>query len=228
MRYSVWSALLLPIKVHPAIMSTLCETCEQEPFKYRCPACSAQSTILCKVPILSYKSTNWLAACSLRCSKDHKCGNSLNSLINDAPGRSRLYQEPSTEKALLDEGIDQSTNDSITSAPEVQELFIRYPKLRAQLRSIYEASLEHHHTDQHSNHSRGSNVSRGRGGGYHKGPDHVHKQQWTMERAINSGLKRLQWDLQASNIDPNGLAEFCKTIARIRAGLMAENPNHIS
>jgi len=213
-------------RVYPAIMPTLCEICKQEPFKYRCPACSTHSMMLCKIPIPCCKWTDSLTACSLRCSKDHKCGNSLNSLIDDAPSRSRLHQEPSTE--TLGTPIEQCTSDSIISAPEVQELFIRYPKLRTQLRSVYEASLEHHHIEQHSTQPRGSYGTRGRGRGYHREPDHVHKRQWTTEKAINSGLKRLQWDLQASDTDSGGLAEFCKTIARFREGPPAENPSHLS
>jgi zinc finger HIT domain-containing protein 3 len=215
-------------RVYPAIMPTLCETCKQEPFKYRCPACSTHSTMLCRIPIPSYEWTNSLTACSLRCSKGHKCGNSLNSLADDTPSRSRLHQELSTETALLDESIEQSTSNSIISAPEIQELFIRYPKLRTQLRSVYEATLEHHHIEQHSSHLRGSNANRGRGRGYHREPDHVYKQQWTTEKAINSGLKRLQRDLQASNTDSNGLAEFCKTVARIRGGRSVATPSDLS
>jgi zinc finger HIT domain-containing protein 3 len=215
-------------RVYSATMPTLCEICEQEPFKYRCPACSTHSTMLCKIPIPCCKWTDSLTACSLQCSKDHKCGNSLNILIDDAPSRSRLRQEPSTETALLDEPTEQSTSDSIINAPEVQELFIRYPKLRTQLRSIYEASLEDHHIDQHSSHHMGRHATRGHGRGYPREPGHVHKKQWTIDKAINSGLKRLQWDLQTSEPDSNGLAEFCKTIARIQAGPPPENTGGLS
>ena len=169
-----------------------------------------------EVQQLSLKSmaADTIAACSLECSKDHKdkCGVPRNAPI-DAAAKDTLYQESSDSKPVI-KRAQQIAIESITNAAEVQELFVRYPKLRTQLRGIYEASLKHDGSEQHSHYQRESNTHHSRARGYYKNPIYVHKQHWTPEKGIQTGLKKLHMCLRASDADFSGLKEFCKVITR--------------
>ncbi|KAF7511907.1 hypothetical protein GJ744_003140 [Endocarpon pusillum] len=157
-----------------------------------------------------FTAANRIAACSLQCSKDHKdkCGVPHNALI-DAAATDSLYQESRDSEPVVGRA-QQSAIDSITNAAEVQELFVRYPKLRTQLRGIYEASLKHDESEQHSRYQGESNTHHSRTRGYYKDAVYVHKQHWTPEKGIQTGLNKLHMCLRASNADFRGLKEFCK------------------
>ncbi|ERF70281.1 hypothetical protein EPUS_06322 [Endocarpon pusillum Z07020] len=175
-----------------------------------CMQCSKYGEVQQRSP--KFTAADRIAACSLQCSKDHKdkCGVPRNALI-DAAATETLYQESSDSEPVVGRA-QQSVIDSITNAAEVQELFVRYPKLRTQLRGIYEASLKHDESEQHSCYQRESNTHHSRTRGYYKDD----KQHWTPEKGIQAGLKKLHMCLRASDADFSGLKEFCKVITRFQ------------
>lgn len=103
--------------------------------------------------------------------------------------------------------------ESITNAPEIQELFIKHPKLRTQMRSIYQAFLQGYHPEQPSSYH---SISGGHVRHDYRGPGHVHNQHQSPEKGYDNGLKRLQWHIDIMNTDSIGLREFCKTITKLR------------
>lgn len=154
-----------------------------------------------------------VTACSLQCSKDHKSACIKQPEISNEPAlHNDLAGEAVARKPLEPLGGLLSL-DSITSRPELQELFMKYPKLQDQVRGIYESSI-----DQHSSLPRASNTFRGRGRGFHQGVDRISNQQWTKEKGIDNGVRRLQQHLKAGSAHSDGLVEFCKTIKTLRVG----------
>ena len=134
----------------------------------------------------------------------------------DAALHNGTYQDPNMAKALVDPS-EQSSIGVIASAAEMQELFVRYPKLQAQLYAIYDASLEHNHREQYPSNHRRDNSSRGRGQSCHRPCEYTPKQHWTPEKGIEKALKKFQWCLQVTDADAIGLEDFCKTVTKLRA-----------
>lgn len=107
--------------------------------------------------------------------------------------------------------------ESIASAPEIQDIFKRYPKLRTQLRSIYEASLERH-DGSHANIKEENYTSHRRVREFRERTDHYNK-HWTPEKGMDNSLKKFTYHLEGNGEQSAGLKEFSETVASLRARL---------
>lgn len=179
-------------------MSSPCQVCLKEPHKYRCPGCNLQT-------------------CSLQCSKQHKeqCGEQrkkeMGATANHGIPRALGTEEHSHRQT------GKNSLDFIISAPEIQKLFIEYPQLRTQMRSIYEAFLQHRQPEQLPADHFENSTSGGHVRGDHKHHGHVHNRHSASERDTENAVKRLQWHIDTSRTDSAGLREFCKTVIKLRA-----------
>jgi zinc finger HIT domain-containing protein 3 len=158
-----------------------------------------------------------MSACSLQCSKDHKVECDEQPEVHvDAAVTNDIDQNPVALN--LSSGCRETLSiDAIISKPEILELLKKYPKLRNQLRNIYEATIAQHDMQQQSNRYEDRKSSHSNGRGYHKGSNHVQNQHWTHERVVDKGLEKLQWYLEANAVDSIGISEFCKTTTELRA-----------
>ncbi|EEH38057.1 hypothetical protein PAAG_00978 [Paracoccidioides lutzii Pb01] len=201
----------------------ICEVCSNEPSKYRCPVCSAQS-------------------CSLACTQAHRIYCTPKAREEHAP-------EPKEQNGLSDTlqngtaaathggvngGVDLTTTNpprnsnsakatlnfsfsDLQSSQELKNLFIRYPALRSKLRDIYRLTLEEEWVEiKHNNYGRG----RGRGRGSYAGRGGKSRGPWTEEKGFNRGLgkvKRLRESLESSNgaaggADAEGFSQFASLV----------------
>ncbi|KAL6717469.1 hypothetical protein ACLMJK_005384 [Lecanora helva] len=107
---------------------------------------------------------------------------------------------------------------SLESSAALQQLYIRYPKLGAQLKEIYDSTAENsdHSDDDEDNQSvRGRGYrGRGRGRGGNRGRGN-RRNQLKGPKAGLSNLKRLR-ELQGD--DGEGLREFCRLITGLNDG----------
>lgn len=108
--------------------------------------------------------------------------------------------------------------DSIASAPEIQDLFKRYPTLRMQLHSIYEASLERH-DGNHASFNEENYTSHGRVRESRGRTEHASNKHWTPEKGMDNGLKKFLYHLEGNGEQAVGLKEFSATVASLREKL---------
>jgi hypothetical protein len=135
-----------------------------------------------------------------------------NAAAKDDSSRASALEEP------VGAHSEQRSIESVTNSPEIEKLFAKWPNLRTQLRSIYEASLQHHHTGENSKYHREENLSHVHGEGYDRGHDHMHGQRRNTGTGIENGLKKLRYYLEASHPDSIGLDEFCNNVTKAWTG----------
>ncbi|KAL4886782.1 hypothetical protein BJY04DRAFT_178337 [Aspergillus karnatakaensis] len=149
-------------------MTSLCEVCAAEPFKYRCPTCG-------------------LMSCSLACTRTHKIYCAPKPTTDDAS-----ISQPQTEGAA-GEGVieDEHTaheGQTLTPcelSPRIKELLERYPSLRNQLRDVYTATLQEQWVEGPAHGDRPRRFIRG------KLPQRSHG-PWTREKGFKRGLGKVR------------------------------------
>lgn len=184
-------------------MSSLCQICTKEPFKYRCPACDSRS-MTCSQPVKRLI-TNRTAACSLQCSREHnvQCRGHA-AVLADLATSNDTCQEATAINVSA--GLsERNPVDQLATTSEIQKLFTNYPYLRGQLRSIYVASIGLSDTP-------GSNDTSGRGGRQRSHPRHTYS---TLEKGVDRGLSKLAKDLESNGEHSPGLTAFYETVARL-------------
>lgn len=120
-----------------------------------------------------------------------------------------------------DPSLASTSHVSLVPSTELSRLYLQYPKLRNQLREIYEATTEP--LDDHLDDSprsaerrdrgrgkgRGSRHERGRGRG--RGP--IQSAPWSQQRGFKAGLHLLRKLRHLKGNDGEGLKVFSKLVA---------------
>lgn len=103
---------------------------------------------------------------------------------------------------------------SLESSADLHLLYTRYPRLRYQLKEIYEATSEplDDHLNEQPFHSERDDRRRGRG--RNRGPGRHGKTTtvWSRQKGIESGIHRLRILRHLKSEDGDGLREFSKFI----------------
>lgn len=114
---------------------------------------------------------------------------------------------------------------SLVADGEVQKLFTRYPRLQAQLRKIYQATLEPNQSASGPSDSRiSASRYRGRGRGTNSRHDRDEIQRWTPERGFARGLYCIRSQQQSDRADANGLKDFSELVL---SRCPPEGPNEV-
>ncbi|KKK12477.1 hypothetical protein P175DRAFT_0433825 [Aspergillus ochraceoroseus IBT 24754] len=149
-------------------MTSLCEVCASEAFKYRCPTCG-------------------LMSCSLACTQSHKI-----YCAPKAQSTEPLNEATNTENPLnatngltgeeTQSGFDFKAPKFLSQAKDLLE---QYPSLRDQLRDIYKATLQEEWVESPVHGDRTRQFGRGKPIRRHHGP-------WTREKGFNRGLGKVR------------------------------------
>ncbi|KAL3472888.1 hypothetical protein BJX99DRAFT_206540 [Aspergillus californicus] len=149
-------------------MTSNCEVCASEPFKYRCPTCG-------------------LMSCSLACTRTHKiyCAPKAPSTENSDE---MITAQPQPEDLNIGENGQTTRNGHDLSlralSSKMKELLEGCSPLRDQLRDIYKATLQDQWVegpvyDRPQHYGRGKPTQRTRG-------------PWTREKGFNRGLGKVR------------------------------------
>lgn len=198
-------------------MAIICEICNNQPPKYKCPLCQ-------------------LRYCSLDCYKEHKLAHTHQEKHIHSPldGASSPVLAPTTKTPEKD-GNEQ-VQDSYTSllrSTELEQLFVRYPQLKSQLKSIYTATLEPSQEDQENESRRRNRAGRGRGRGRGRRNTYDSPAPWTRERGLKDAMRQLRNVRRAEGQQGEGLREFSALVTKTyeevvpsvqNKGMLAELP----
>ncbi|KAL2821367.1 hypothetical protein BDW59DRAFT_110410 [Aspergillus cavernicola] len=152
-------------------MTSPCEVCASEPFKYRCPTCG-------------------LMSCSLACTRTHKIYCAPKAPSTD-PSNEATDTQPQLEEANRyvagEEG--QMARNGHNSTPrelssQIKDLIEGYSPLRDQLRDIYTATLQEQWVEGPV-HDKPRHFGRGKPPQRNRGP-------WTREKGFNRGLGKVR------------------------------------
>ncbi|KAL4763380.1 zinc finger HIT domain-containing protein [Aspergillus foveolatus] len=185
-------------------MTSLCEVCASEPFKYRCPTCG-------------------LMSCSLGCTRTHKiyCAPKAPKNPEDA---TEQQPHPSETNGHITGAEGQPVADGQDLAPQrlliqIKDLFERYPPLRDQLRDIYKATLEEQwvegpaHKDRPRHSGRGKPTPRGHG-------------PWTREKGFRRGLgkvRKYRGQCEDGSETGKGAEGFMRLLTLVNEGHLQEH-----
>lgn len=106
--------------------------------------------------------------------------------------------------------------ETLEHSPQLRHLYIQYPRLRNQLKEIYEATTEpsdEHHTDYKPTRGR-NNRYYGRG----RGREHACRRglvaSWSHDKGFKAGLHQMRKSRHSTAAGGNGLRDFCNLVAR--------------
>lgn len=103
------------------------------------------------------------------------------------------------------------------ASTQLQRLYVQYPRLRSQLREIYEATSESsidHLDDSAPSRGRG-NRYRGRGRGQQREYRRELGASWSQGKGFKAGLHQMRKSRHLKGGDGQGLREFCKVVASL-------------
>ncbi|KAL4736697.1 hypothetical protein BDV11DRAFT_9191 [Aspergillus similis] len=184
-------------------MTSLCEVCASEPFKYRCPTCG-------------------LMSCSLGCTRTHKiyCAPKAPKIPEDA-----TEQQPhsSETNGHITSAEGQPVTDGQELAPkklliQIKDLFGRYPALRDQLRDIYKATLEEQWVEGPAPKDRPRHFGRGKPPPRSHGP-------WTREKGFKRGLgkvRKYRGQCEDGSETGKGAEGFMRLLTLVNEGQLQE------
>lgn len=107
--------------------------------------------------------------------------------------------------------------DSHETSTQLQRLYLQYPKLRNQLREIYEATNKPsiYHLDDYASSTGRAYRYRGRG----RGREHEHRRglgaSWSQDKGFKGGLHQMRKLRHLKGGESQGLTEFCKVVASL-------------
>ena len=106
---------------------------------------------------------------------------------------------------------------SLDSTPDLQLLYKRFPRLFAQLQTIYEATIEPSDDQNEDQSSSRGHIDRGRGRsrGRGRGRDRGAGVPWSHQRGFKAGLHQLRKLRRLDGDDGEGLREFSKLAIKI-------------
>lgn len=115
-----------------------------------------------------------------------------------------IRDPPLTERSVL----------SLQSSPMLQRLYAQHPRLRNQLREIYEATSQSTDENPSSHHFSGNRSYRGRGRGKIRGRGHDREKgaPWSQQRGFKAGLHQMRKLKNFKGINGDGLREFSKLV----------------
>ncbi|KZF19986.1 hypothetical protein L228DRAFT_250404 [Xylona heveae TC161] len=192
---------------------TLCEVCNQEVSKYKCPTCRLQY-------------------CSIACYKKHKTAHEVSSggdvqaapfaQLSSAGFEAASTNVPSPIVDTPETKPPQATVEGFAALPaseELAQLLKAYPNLQKQLHEIYECTLEtaaaSSFLPRHES-SRGRGFrGRGRGRGGRGGRDGGRDRPWTPEKGIKDGLYSYRRAKVAGGEREAGLLAFAELVLKL-------------
>ncbi|KAL4918269.1 hypothetical protein BDW62DRAFT_181623 [Aspergillus aurantiobrunneus] len=151
------------------MMTSLCEVCASEPFKYRCPTCG-------------------LMSCSLACTRTHKiyCA----PKAPQTPKATNAQPQPDETNGHVSDEPEQPVQNGHDLTPQnlssqIKDLLEGHSPLRDQLRDIYKATLEEQWVEEPVYKDRPRHFGRGKPPPRTRGP-------WTREKGFKRGLGKVR------------------------------------
>ncbi len=182
-------------------------------------------------PIVSFPITSVLGktdhtSCSIECYKEHRLvhANMQAAYWPDAnvsghsPEHSPVTLEnPPSMDITLKSAQPGNPFTALESSPDLQNLFILYPKLRAQLHEVYIATLEPPPTCQDSEQRNNSRFDGGRGQVRGRGRSRRwgNGAPWTPQRGQKLAVSRIRKFRECDVKESDGLREFSRLLIRL-------------
>lgn len=178
-----------------------------------------------------------IRSCSVECYKSHQCHHAdATSLVASQGILNGLPPKP--QAAAISTGTSDSQINgrgapfgqcslTILETPDddLHTLYERYPRLRCQLKHIYDAAIEpldNQLNDQLFGNEHGDRKG-GRGRERGQGRDARTAAKWSRQKGIKSGIHRLRKLRHIKGEDGDGLREFSKLVASLSKDIKSTN-----
>ncbi|WEW58329.1 hypothetical protein PRK78_003797 [Emydomyces testavorans] len=185
-------------------MTPLCQICNREPFKYRCPTCGLHSCSQAHKSNCAPKPSTLTPG---NAAKNETPIARTDSQVNDRDEGSTLTETETLSSNSLNRSLGFA---QLEKSQKVQKLFTEYSTLRSRLRDIYKSTLEEEWVEMRS---PVQNRSQGRRRAGQSAKTKRNRGPWTAEKGFRRGLGRVRkWrescEAGAGGADGKAFMEF--------------------